>query len=82
MRAGGLKPLYPGTLLEAKGKKEEERGERRKKKREEEEGAPLGAGAGSTTGHAISGILMDGVLRGFKSMEVTRNLCFDDHCSP
>jgi len=78
---GGSSPLYPGTLLEAKGKKEEERGERRKKKREEEEGAPLGAGAGSTTGHAISGILMDGVLRGFKSMEVTSNLCFDDHCS-
>ena len=38
---GGSSPLYPGTLLEAKGKKEEERGERRKKKREEEEGAPL-----------------------------------------
>ena len=32
--------------------------------------------------HAISSVLMDGVLRGFKSMEVTRNLCFDDHCSP
>ena len=31
--------------------------------------------------HAISSVLMDGVLRGFKSMEVTSNLCFDDHCS-
>ena len=80
MRAGGAQAPLPRNSIRGKG--EEGGGERGKE--EEEEGGrspPLGAGAGSTTGHAISGILMDGVLRGFKSMEVTSNLCFDDHCS-
>jgi hypothetical protein len=38
--------------------------------------------AAESNSQAISGVLIAGALRGFNGMEVTSNLCFDDHCSP